>query len=258
MRTLLEKLREGRILLGICVMYPVAGIVERIGPDWDFVWIDSQHGQHDYHSLLESVRAADFRGVESLIRVPGHDAGSIGRALDMGASGVLVPQVDTREQAESVIRASKFPPTGNRSFGGRRPVDVYGRSYSHTANRDVALVVQIESQAAVENAEAILSLDGIDAFFFGPDDMALRDGLPMDQPRPAGLYDESLKRMIEIGKRYSVFGGGVFASPEAFQKAVELGFSLISVGGDAGFLAEGSQKSSEKMRALLKAGTGKR
>ena len=251
MRTLLGKLKKGEVLLGVNSMFPAPGIIERIGPDWDFVWIDAQHGQHDYASILASVRAADLVGTESLVRVPGHDHGFIGRVLDTGASGVLVPQVETAEEAKAIVRAAKFAPLGYRSYGGRRPIDLYQRGYAHTANDEVALVVQIESPSAAARADEIFSVEGVDAFFFGPDDMALSEGLPMDKPRPHTKYDILLKELAETARRHGVSPGGSFGNLESLEKVAGMGYQLIAVGSDVNFLATTSRKHRNDMQAVL-------
>jgi 2-keto-3-deoxy-L-rhamnonate aldolase RhmA len=131
------------------------------------------------------------------VRVAGHEAGPIGLALDMGATGVIVPCVDTAEQARALVTAAKFPPLGNRSYGGRRPIDLHGRMYAHTANEDTLLLLQIESPLAITNAEQIAAIPGVDGLFLGPDDIMFRRGsysakakaasrsrIPSPTPRP--------------------------------------------------------------------------
>ena len=165
--------------LGLNVSYPAAGVVERIGPDWDWIWLDGQHGQIGYGEMLQLVRACDLIQRPAFVRVPGHEAGPIGLRLDMGATGIIVPCVDTPEQAQALVDAAKFPPLGERSFGGRRPIDFNGRTYSNTANEHTILVVQIETLQAIDNAEKIAVILGVDALFFGPDDVMLRRGFPI-------------------------------------------------------------------------------
>ena len=126
-------------------MYPSPGALERIGGDWDWIWIDGQHGELGYQDALSLVRACDLIGRPAVVRVPGHEAGPIGKALDMGAAAVIVPCVDTPEQATIAVDAAKFPPLGKRSYGSRRNIDFQGRSYSDTANDDTLLIIQIES-----------------------------------------------------------------------------------------------------------------
>jgi len=251
MRTLHEKLKTGKPVLGCCVMYPSPGVVERIGPDWDWLWIDGQHGQHDYRSLLQCVRAADYVQRDSVVRVPGHEAGFIGLVMDTAASGVMVPLVSTPEEARAVASAVKFPPIGSRSYGGRRPIDLYGRAYSDTANEDVLLVAQIETPEAIENAEEIAAVPGVDVLFVGPDDVAIRLGMPMSKPRPKGIFDKEMQHVAEAAKKHGKFAGTVCRDPEAIKDLVALGYQLLVSGGDVPFLADSSKRASEEMRNAL-------
>ena len=247
----LERMRAGKVLVGVGSMLPAGGVVDKLGPDWDFIWFDMQHGQHDYRSVLEGVRIADAYDMAPFVRVPGHDSGWICRAIDTAAAGIIVPQIDTADQARAVVAAAKFPPVGERSYGGRRPIDRSGRGYAHSANDQVAVVVQIESRLALDNIDEILDVDGVDCCFFGPDDMALRDGLRMDEPRSLDRLLPFMKQVAEAAKRHGCAAGGVFASPDAFSHAVELGFQLISAGGDHSFLQQRSKEVSAGMRKLL-------
>src|SRR5688500_881813 len=117
---MLEKLRDGRVLLGVCNAYPAAGIVELLGRGWDFMWIDAQHGQHDYRSSMDAVRASEMIGCDTLLRPPGQNPDELGRYADLWPSMLMVPMIDTAAQAAAVVRATRFPPLGNRSYGGRR------------------------------------------------------------------------------------------------------------------------------------------
>src|SRR5437016_448957 len=155
MTSLRKMLDAGKPLLGLSVMYPSPGAVERIGPDWDWIWIDGQHGEMAYEQTLALVRACDLIQRPAVVRVPGHEFGAIGKALDMGAAAVITPCVDTPEQARAIAFAAKFPPLGKRSYGSRRLVDQQGRNYSDAANEDTLLIVQIESPQAIENVDAI-------------------------------------------------------------------------------------------------------
>src|SRR3989338_4096375 len=123
MKSFRSALESGAPQLGLCIMYPSPGSLERIGPDWGWAWIDGQHGELGYQDVLALVRACDLIQRPAFVRVPGHEFGAIGHALDMGATGVIVPVVDTPEQASSVVKAAKFPKLGGRSYGGRRPID---------------------------------------------------------------------------------------------------------------------------------------
>src|SRR6185436_17886989 len=123
--------------LGLNMMYPSPGAIERIGPDWDWIWIDGQHGELGYEETLAMVRACDRIERPAFVRVPHHGFGSISLALDTAPTAVIVPVVDTLEEARQIVKAAKFPPLGGRSYGGRRPIDLAGRLYSDSANEEV-------------------------------------------------------------------------------------------------------------------------
>ena len=251
MQSLRVQATENEVLLGFCINYPAAGIVERVASDWDWIWIDGQHGEHDYQSILACVRSAEAAQTATLVRVPGHDPGWIGRILDTGASGVIVPQVDTREQVERIVAAAKFAPLGSRSYGGRRPIDLGGRGYAEKANADTLLVVQIESHTAIQNADDILQVPGVDAFFFGPDDVAMIDGLPMEKPKQPGLYDLVLETLSDIAKKHDVICGGAFGQPEDAAKVVAMGYTLLGVGSDSAFLSDISKERRAQLDKVL-------
>ena len=237
--------------LGMCSMYPAPGIIERIGQDWDWCWIDGQHGQWGTDEALAAVRACDLVGLFSMVRVPGQDPGVIGRTLDMACHAVMVPMVDTVEQAQAVVRAARFPPLGKRSYGGRRPIDLYGRAFSHADQPQPLVVCQIESLEALENAEAIAAVDGVDALFFGPDDMAQSKGMPMDGQRPAGCFDAEMKRVADAATRAGKFAAGIFTTPEALRGALAMGYRMIVCCGDVPLLAAGSVQAAKACRAAV-------
>ncbi|WP_428938601.1 HpcH/HpaI aldolase family protein [Fontivita pretiosa] len=245
-------LATGTPQLGLSVMYPAPGIIERIGPDWDWIWIDAQHGELGYHDVLGLVRACDLVKRAAMVRVPGHEAGPIGLALDMAPAGVIVPCVDTPEQARAVVDAAKFPPLGKRSYGGRRPIDLLGRKYSDTANEDLLLIVQIESPQAIENAEAIAAVPGIDALFLGPDDIMLRRGYSMTAPRSKETLGKDMQAVISACRKHGKVGVMVGVGEEMLRLCVSMGFQMIVSGSDVMFLATGSKRASEDARAVVK------
>ncbi len=247
-----EALKKSEIQLGLCIMYPSAGVVERIAGDWDWVWIDGQHGQLGYQDQLALVRACSLVQRPAFVRVPWLEAGHIGLALDMGAQGIIVPCVDTPEQALKAVHAAKFPPLGKRSYGGRRPIDLQGRLYSNTANEDVLLVIQLETPEALENAEAIAAIPGVDALFLGPDDILLRRGFAMDLPRSKELLGKDMETVINACQKHGKIGVMVGVSPETLDLCATLGYQMIVAGGDVPFLANGSKKAAADARAAIK------
>jgi len=243
-----------KIKLGLCSMYPAPGILERIAPDWDWVWLDGQHGQMAGHGeMLAMVRACELVNRPAFVRVPSHESGWIGLALDMRAAGVIVPQVETPKQALAVVRAAKFPPLGNRSYGSRRNIDFSGRLYSDTANTATMLVCQIESPEAVELADEIAAIKGVDALFLGQDDLLLRMGCVMDA-KPEQTREIIQKNALRVaaacqkhGKQ--AFGVGMGESMTRLYK--EAGYQWIVAGGDVPFLANSSKETASAARKTI-------
>jgi 4-hydroxy-2-oxoheptanedioate aldolase len=248
--TLNEQLQKKDLLLGFCLSYPAPGIIERIGADWDWIWIDAQHGQHDYNSILECVRACERVRTPSVVRVPSHDYGSIGLVLDTCACGVMIPMINTSEEARLAVKAAKFPPTGLRSYGGRRPIDIYGRSYSHTANNDTLLIAQIETEEGLKNVDEIASVAGVDALFFGPDDMAMQSALPMDKPREVDFFKSAMSKIAVSALKAGKIAGTVTASTEMLDIAVKMGYRLCVATSDVALLAGGSGKMRENFSGI--------
>lgn len=226
-------------------MYPAPGLVERIGRDWDWIWLDGQHGQiAGYETMLSMVRACDLIERPAFVRVAGHDPGAIGLALDMGAHAVIVPQVDTPEQAQALIRAAKFPPLGNRSYGGRRPIDFHGRTYSDEANVRTRLICQIESPLALENAELIAALPGVDGLFLGPDDLSLRWASLMSDSGDKTRLTKAARQMAECCRNHDKLSFCVGVGEELTAVYASIGITHIVAGSDVGFLVNGSQSAS--------------
>jgi 4-hydroxy-2-oxoheptanedioate aldolase len=157
------------------------------------------------------------------------------------------------EQAQNVVNAAKFPPLGKRSYGGRRPIDLQGRGYADTANQEILLVVQIESPEAIENADAIAALPGVDALMLGPDDVMLRRGFSMTTPRSAETLGNDMKAVADACKKHGKFATTVGVGKEMLELSAGMGFNLIVGGGDVAFLANTSKSASEEARANLKA-----
>lgn len=242
---------HNKVQLGFCQMYPSPGVIERIGPDWDWIWLDGQHGILSYSDILASVRACNLIGKPAVVRVPGHEQGLIGRALDTGADGVMVPMIDTAEQARQAVSAARFAPLGTRSYGGRRPVDFMGSGYSNQETIQPLLICQIETTTGLKNVREIASVEGVDAVFFGGDDMALSEGHPMTKPLPDGYFDEARSTIAHAAKEYEKFCGGVFTNPNAVKRAVELDYRLVVCSADFALLAQGSAEKSKTFREVI-------
>lgn len=239
---------------GLAVAYPSLGALERIGPEWDWIWADAQHGDLDFRETANLVRVADLIKRPVLVRVPAHDPGWIGKILDAGAAGVIVPMIESVEEANAMVRAAKFPPLGNRSYGGRRVVDRRGRGYYKTANQDTLLVLQIESNEAVSLAGSLAAIDGVDGLFLGPDDLMIRQGQDVDVPKNRETIGRQSRIVAESCRKFGKLILGLGVSDAAMAMAMADGYNLVVGGGDVGFLAAGSKAAAEKLRGHFKNG----
>lgn len=253
----LEKLARDEVCLGVGLMYPNPNCIEAIGPGWDWLWIDGQHGQFDYATILHAVQVAELTGLDSIVRPPGHAPDLIGQILDTGAQGLMIPIVNTPEQAEAIVKAASFPPLGTRSYGGRRVIDRNGRDYYLTANDKWCLVVQIETMEAVERAHEIAAVEGVDALFFGPDDMKMHMGIPINTPvEQSDKLLQAMETTAAAARNAGKAAGCIAATPAALHRFIDFGYRLIVGGGDIGFLRVTSHAKVRELRQALSRRTG--
>lgn len=244
----LDRLRNGELLFGQGCMYPAPGILECICKGWDFAWIDSQHGQHDYRSALEAVRVTDAIGIASVVRVYSHDYGILGKFADIHPTALMIPMVDDAEMAAKIVSALRFSPLGQRSYGGRRVVDLGGREYY--ALQEPVIIAQIETVQSLDNIEEIASVEGIDVLFFGADDMKVQCQLPINTPL---LQHEKLRIAAETvaraAKRADKFCGIVAADEETVRFSQQQGYQIMVSGADSGYLRVMAAERLSKVRA---------
>lgn len=209
-----------------------AEIMARAGFDW--LAIDMEHSPITLDSAQELIRVIDLNGVRPVVRLSSNDPVQAKRVLDAGARGLIVPMVNSGEEAAAAVAMAKYPPQGRRSFGLARAQD-YGPgfgSYVRKANADVLVVVQIEHIDAVENAEAILSTPGVDAFFIGPYDLSGSMGIPgrLEHPKVRA----AVRRVTELGRRLGVPAGVHIVEPDPAEalRRVREGFKFIALGTD--------------------------
>ena len=247
-----QKLKSGQIVLGVSITFSAPGMIEHFGAGWDWVWIDGQHGQLDYRTILECVRIADAMGIAPVVRVPGHEYGTIGPMIDMRPSGIMVPMVDTAEQARRVVEAARFPPLGKRSYGGRRIRDLEGAEYFRTANTEMLILAQIETPEAVANAEAIAATPGVDALFFGADDLKVRLGIPVGTAVPdSDQLTQAMEKTSRAAKNVGKFAGCVALNVSTLSLAISQGYRIIAGGGDVPFFREVAGKKLKELRDAI-------
>lgn len=247
---LAQRLRNKDHLLGIYYGYPAEGILETIGPGWDFVWIDGQHGQFSFESALHAVRAASWLGLETVLRVPTHDPGLLAQYADTAPSAIMIPQVDSEEMAKAIVRALRFAPNGKRSYGGRRPIDVHGHDYYRSC--EPLILVQIETRAGLDNVQRIAGVNGVDGLFLGCDDLKLSLGLPIETC--AAENDLLQAARLETARCAQAAGkwSGTSIDVSELSSHIKMGYQLLAVGSDVGFLRQGSRQALDVGRRVLK------
>jgi 4-hydroxy-2-oxoheptanedioate aldolase len=197
----------------------------------DYVCIDTQHGVIDYLASAAMIQAIDLAGGTPIVRVPWNEPGIIGKTLDAGAHGVIVPMVNTRAQAEAVVTAARYVPDGARSWG---PVMVGQR---HDDNRawaaaTVAVIPMIETVEAVGNVDEIVSVPGVDAIYVGPADLSISLGLEPSGNADESALDEALATIVAACERHGVVPG-IHSSGALTPRRREQGFRMITVTSDA-------------------------
>lgn len=215
----------------------IAEMISRGGID--FVFVDTQHGSWGPESISMAFMGIHAGGSVPMARVARNDYTLIGRLLDEGAMGIIVPLVHTPEDAQAVANACLLPPAGARSWG-IGGASRYGADYFDQINEQLFVAVQIESIQAVENAEAIMATPGIDGCWVGPADLALSMGI---HPRNAGNDDRharALETVIEACRNTGKIPGFAAFTPDDAKRRAEQGFIYLTAGSDSGFLMSGA------------------
>lgn len=234
-----QRIRVGEFLIGTFLNLgsPVAAeVCGRAGYDW--LLIDLEHGSGSEAGLLHELQAVAGTGATAVVRVEANDQARIGRALDFGAEGIMVPRVDTAEDAAAAVAAMWYPPQGargvaqmNRSGGfGRRP----GGDLA-AANDRVLAIVQIESPNGVANAAAIAAVDGVDALFIGPSDLSHSLGVPGDLD--SKRFRDAVDHVVKVARAAGKATGILVQDAEQAARYARDGFQLLAIGGDSVFLA---------------------
>ncbi|MGI9325690.1 MAG: HpcH/HpaI aldolase family protein [Pseudomonadales bacterium] len=222
-----------------------AETLARLGYDW--LCCDLQHGLLDYTDLRAMLPAIAGNGTSTLVRVPWNEPYEIMKVLDLGAEGVIVPLVNTAEEAARAVWACRYPPAGGRSFGPIRAALVGGRGYAAEANNEIACIAMIETQQGLENLDAIAATPGLDGIYIGPSDLALALGLPAQGDTDAAEHAAAVQRILQACRDNQI-AAGIHTSSLAYAKRYwDLGFNFINVSSDVGFMTRAAL---EDLRAV--------
>jgi len=248
-------LLEGRITIGSWIQInnaTAAEVLARAGFDW--IGIDIEHTDIDITSLADVVRGMHGRGAVPVARVASNELMAIRRALDIGVQGILVPLINSAEEARRAVAAAKYPPEGVRGFAFCR-ANNWGAdfdAYARTANEEIAIVAMIESKAGVDHIAEILTVDGIDGVFIGPYDMSGSYGIPGQTEHP--LVQEACRRVVRACQATGKAAGLhiVKPTPENVQQAIQDGFTLICLGVDTVFLSLAAVATRDMAQQMLR------
>jgi 4-hydroxy-2-oxoheptanedioate aldolase len=235
-----SELSAGHAVFGSEVMFPSPDVVEILGySGLDFAYIDTEHSSTSLESMAHMIRAAEISGATPLVRLPENPRGEYGpqimRVLDLGAMGVIIPQVDTAEVAEAVVQAVKYHPRGNRGMFDVSRQSGYGFAlsgpeYIARANDETLVVVMIESAVGVRNISSILEVPGIDVILIGSSDLSQSLGRPSDLTHPdvVGAIDTVMSAAQTAGVATGVGSFASFPEPER-RKFVQEGARFFNV-----------------------------
>ncbi len=235
-----EAWAAGRPALGAWLVVPSAfsaEIIAHAGFDW--VCVDMQHGVIDYAQMVTMLQAVASTEVTPLVRVPWNEPGIIGKTLDAGARGVIIPMVNSRAEAERAVQACRYAPLGTRSYGPVRANYYAGFDYFENANEDVICIVMVETREAVAQVDGILSVPGIDAVYVGPADLSVTLGLPPAPDQDAASFSDAITRILDACRTHDVVPG-IAGNQQTAPKRIEQGFRLVEVAADAALLARGA------------------
>lgn len=239
---------SGEVTLGAWCMIPEALSAEALARNgFDWVLVDMQHGCMDYETALAMIRAIDLTPAIPIVRVPWNDPGIIGRVLDAGALGVVIPMIQTAEDARRAVEACLYPPAGRRSFGPVRVGMRDGPRYFAEANGRVAVIPMIETAEALASVEEIASVPGVDALFVGPFDLSVALGLPPGDNDGQPAFDEAIARVSAAARNAGV-ATAVLSNARIAPLRISQGFQMISVTTDIAALTAATRADLDAVR----------
>jgi len=235
-------LKQGKPTLGswLCISSCAsAEAMSYVGFDW--LVVDMEHAPHSFETVENIIRTVERTDVVPMARVAWNDPVLMKKALDRGAMGIVVPWVNSKEEAIAAVRGCMFPPKGLRGIGGGRTTryDLDDGQYMREANDNILVVVQIETEGAVNRIDEILEVEGIGAAFIGPADLSASLGIfgQLDNPK----FESAAMKVLESGKRHNVPVGMHLSSPAMVGKRINQGFQFMALADDIEHMINGAK-----------------
>ena len=249
-----RKLQRGEVSYGLWLTageLHTARALARCGLDW--LVVDIEHGPFDWSRAATLFAAIADAGCVPLTRVPCGSHDQIKRALDCGAWGIVVPMVDTVEQARSVVAAAKYPPVGDRSLGGALHAlsfDTTANEYYERADDEILVVVQTESPTGVENADEIYRVPGVDVAFVGPRDLQAQMRTADGTEPSKEAFEAMLQQVVDTAAAAGITAGFLSADPQVARQRTEQGFRMMGVGSDVSLALTQARSILETLRGV--------
>jgi 2-keto-3-deoxy-L-rhamnonate aldolase RhmA len=249
------KLRRGALMVGTLiseirnpnVMYMLAQ------SGFDFVIVDMEHGAYSPETVSDHIAAARGAGIPVIVRICEIRRETILKPLDSGAVGLLVPQVNTAEQAREIVSHAKYPPEGNRGVAIRRAHNFYRKvdaaAYMKQTNEQTFIAVQAESPEAIENLEAIADVPGVDSIFVGPFDLSVSLGIPGKLQDPQEVA--AIERVVEVCRQRGIVSGIMLFDKEHTKDWIRKGMRFMTYSSDIGILADAAAGAVSELKDSL-------
>jgi 4-hydroxy-2-oxoheptanedioate aldolase len=252
MKNLKSRIKKGEAVNGCWLNLGSSLTAEIVGSaGFDWVLIDLEHGSGNEKDVLSQLQAIEHFNTAAIVRVESTGRQRIHRVLDFGAEGVMVPRIQTVEDAKQVVSGLRYPPQGSRGVAKMVRAADFGKNfieYSNTANKNIVGIVQIETAEALTCLDEIAALDGIDVLFIGPADLTMALGIfgQFDHP----LFKDAVKATISAAQKAGKATGILIFNPDDYNTYYEMGIRMIACGADATFVAEGARTMSSKLISI--------
>jgi 4-hydroxy-2-oxoheptanedioate aldolase len=249
-----KTLKAGGCVIGTMIQHlrvpAVAVMMKNAG--WDFVFVDCEHGSFSPESLADFCIAARGANLPTIVRVPSiHEHQRLYQTLDLGATGLLCPQTETREEVEAILQATKYSPRGHRGMAMRNVHTSWGRYQGSELlprlNQETMIVLQIESARGVENLEQLVSVPGVDAVFIGPNDLSQSLGVPGDANHPE--VAKQVERALKACRRTEIPCGIHTFDVESAKEWIRKGMRFMGCGGEVTWLVDAGQRATAEIKA---------
>jgi 4-hydroxy-2-oxoheptanedioate aldolase len=227
-----------------------AEIVSHAGFDW--LLLDTEHSPNEVPDVLSQLQAVQAGTASAIVRPAWNDMVLIKRYLDIGAQSLLIPFVQTAEEARAAVAATRYPPDGIRGITGSGRASRYGRvkDYLKNAAREICVLVQVETRSALDQIESIASVEGVDGVFIGPNDLSASFGHigNWGHPEVQAALKDAVQRLKKIGKP----AGILTPNEEEAKRFIEWGYTFVAVGADLGLLAKGADALAKRFKGESK------